>query len=190
MAKNKQKGNKPRTPKVSVQPSQKGDPQSTLGSPFQTPPTSPSSAVDDLPLLDQTDGEPQKTEQEQEKVEPVDSVDVSVTDIASKDIVAIADLFSTMKNALVTMSSAFDCLGGQTEKMVSLTLDIKLQDQVCFQLLLALSSNPFVYRFSNLSLDWKNRLLSRKPRSRTYDSCWKTKSRRPSRKRYDLNCRT
>jgi hypothetical protein len=58
-----------------------------------------------------------------------------VTDIASKDIVAIADLFSTMKTALVTMSSAFDRLGGQAEEMVSLSLNIKLQDQVCFQLL-------------------------------------------------------
>ena len=167
----KPKGNKPRTPDVNVQPSHKGDSQSTLGSPFQTPPTSPSSAIGDLPLLDQTHREPQKTEQEQEKVEPVDSVDLSVTDIASKDIVAIADLFSNMKKALVTMSSAFDSLGGQTEKMVSLTLDIKLQDQVCFQLLLALSSNPCIYRFSNLSLDWKNRSRSRKPKSRTYDSC-------------------
>ena len=206
----KPKGNKPRTPNVNVQPSQKGDPQSTLGSPFQTPPTSPSSAVGDLPLLDLTHREPQKTEQEQEKVEPVDSVDLSVTDIASKDIVAIADLtqsepqkteqeqekvepvdsvdlsvtdiasqdivaiadlFSNMKKALVTMSSAFDSLGGQTEKMVSLTLDIKLQDQVCFQLLLALSSNPCIYRFSDLSLDWKNKSRSRKPKSRTYDSC-------------------
>ena len=76
--------------------------------------------------------EPQHPAQAQEQDEPMASVDVSVTDIASKDIVAIADLFSTMKTALVTMSSAFDRLGGQTEKMVSLSLDIKLQDQACF----------------------------------------------------------
>jgi hypothetical protein len=127
---NKPKGNKLQTPNVNVQSPLKSASQSTLGSLFQTPPTSPSSAVGGLPSTDQTNGEPQKPAQAQE---PTNSVDVSVTDIASKDIVAIADLFSTMKTALVTMSSAFDRLGGQAEKMVSLSLDIKLQDQVCFQ---------------------------------------------------------
>jgi hypothetical protein len=132
---NKPKGNRPRTPIVNVDSSLKSASQSTLGSPFQTPPTSPSSTAGDPPpmnLLDQTQLESQQPVQAQEQGQPTDSVDVSLTDIASKDIVAIADLFSTMKTALVTMSSAFDRLGGQTEKMVSLSLDIKLQDQVCF----------------------------------------------------------
>lgn len=130
----KPKAHKPRTLNVNEQSPLKGAPQSTLASPFETPPTSPSSSVGGLPQinLDQTHVEPQHPAQAQEQDEPMASVDVSVTDIASKDIVAIADLFSTMKTALVTMSSAFDRLGGQTEKMVSLSLDIKLQDQACF----------------------------------------------------------
>ena len=129
----KPKGNKLQTPNINVQSPLKSASRSALASPFQTPPTSPSSAIGGLPS---THGEPQKPLQAQE---PINTVDVSVTDIASKDIVAIADLFSTMKTALVTMSSAFDRLGGQTEKMVSLSLNIKLQDQVYFQLLLPLS---------------------------------------------------
>lgn len=170
MTKKKAKANKLQIPNVNAQSSLQSAPQSTLGSPFQTPPTSPSSAVGSLPstnLLDQTHGELQKPAQAQE---PIDTLDVSVTDIASKDIVAIADLFSTMKTALVTMSNAFDRLGGQTEKMVSLSLDIKLQDQVCFQLLLSLSSYSRIYRFSNFNPDWKNKLLSRKRKSRICDS--------------------
>lgn len=131
--KHKSKGNGPRTPNVNAQASLKSAPQSTLGSPFQTPPTSPSSSVTGLPsisLPDQTHGEPQNPAQAQEQGNAIDSVVVSVTDIASKDIVAIADLFSTMKTALVTMSSTFDRLGSQTEKMVSLSIDIRLQDQL------------------------------------------------------------
>ena len=88
-------------------------------SPFETPPTSPSSpstsmalqslAVDQIPPLEPT---------------------ISVDDIVSTDIVAIADMFATMKKAMLMMTSAFDRFEIQTEKLASLSLDIKAAEQV------------------------------------------------------------
>jgi hypothetical protein len=128
----------PSSPRGVAGPQSLQDPQSTLGSPFHTPPTSPSTPGGGLPsiIVVDHDGESQQPVQRQEHdedlhtVDSVNSVMVSVSDIASRDVVAIADLFSKMKKALVTMSGAFDRLGSQTEKMVSHSLDIKLRDQV------------------------------------------------------------
>ena len=143
----------PRTPSIKIPTSPKGtplsmsadpqslqNPQSARVSPFQTPPTSPSTPVGGLPaitVVDLSHGDPQPPAQGQDQdeprhmVDPVNPVMMSVTDIASEDVLAIADLFSTMNKALVTMSSAFDRLGSQTENMVSHSLNTKLQDQVC-----------------------------------------------------------
>lgn len=82
-------------------------------SPFATPPTSPSSPSIDLPPLP-----------------PLEST-ISADDIISKDIVAIADMFATMKKAMLIMTSAFDRFEIQTEKFASLSLDIKAAEQVC-----------------------------------------------------------
>ncbi|PPQ93717.1 hypothetical protein CVT25_013057 [Psilocybe cyanescens] len=88
------------------------DSRSNMASPFHTPPTSPSTPA---------------TEQKQEKG-PTPAL--STNDVASNDILAIANVLATMKSALVSMSDAFDRLEDQTEKMVSLTLDIKAADQL------------------------------------------------------------
>ncbi|KDR75746.1 hypothetical protein GALMADRAFT_226392 [Galerina marginata CBS 339.88] len=107
------------------------EPQSSLGSAFQTPPTSPSSPVIDLPSMESMT---QQSQEPQEKQPPQEQVNVnpaiSATDIASNDILAIANVFATMKTALVSMTSAFDRLGTQTEKMMSLSLDIKAAEQL------------------------------------------------------------
>jgi hypothetical protein len=88
-------------------------------SPFETPPTSPSSpsasmlqqsfTVDQIPPLEPT---------------------ISVNDIVSTDIVEIADMFATMKRAMLMMTSAFSRFEIQTQKLASLSLDIKAAEQV------------------------------------------------------------
>jgi hypothetical protein len=55
---------------------------------------------------------------------------ISANDIISTDIVAIADMFATMKKAMLMMTSAFDRFEIQTEKLASLSLDIKAAEQV------------------------------------------------------------
>lgn len=94
-----------------------------LLSPFATPPTSPSS-----PSTDPTDTDPTMqsfTDQTQTILNP----NISADDIISKDIVAIADIFATMKKTLLVMTNAFDRLGIQSEKFTSLSLDIKAVEQ-------------------------------------------------------------
>jgi len=48
----------------------------------------------------------------------------------SLDIVAIAGVFSGMKNTLTSMTSLFDRLGGQAEKLQALSVDIKATEHV------------------------------------------------------------
>ena len=50
---------------------------------------------------------------------------------SNQDIVAIADLFSTMKKTLVSMTGNLGRLCSQSEKMVAFTLDIQAAEQVC-----------------------------------------------------------
>ncbi|KAF8806477.1 hypothetical protein BYT27DRAFT_7191033 [Phlegmacium glaucopus] len=87
------------------------DPQSLL-SPLETPPTSPSS-----PSMNPHDQLPQ-------------TFSISADDVISKDIVAIADVFATMKKTMLLMTNAFDRLGIQTETFTSLSLDIKAAEQL------------------------------------------------------------
>ena len=75
-------------------------------SPTITPPTSPSST----PMM----------------LEPT----ISVNDIISTDIVDIAEMFATMKKAMLMMTSAFEQFEIQTEQLASLSLDIKAANQV------------------------------------------------------------
>ncbi|KAF8161239.1 hypothetical protein B0H34DRAFT_372103 [Crassisporium funariophilum] len=162
---------KPSVP--SDQPLTRRGSQSSVASPFQTPPTSPSPSSKDLesealpeeqpqlpleaqppeeqpqlPLEAQPpeeqpqlslEAQPPKELQQPGILQPsvelrapkrtIANESINANDIMSKDIVAIADLFSAMKNALVTMTNAFDRLGSQTEQMVSLSLDIKAAEQ-------------------------------------------------------------
>jgi hypothetical protein len=92
-----------------------------LISPFTTPPTSPSSPPVGLPppMMPHLDQIP--------PLEPT----ISADDIISEDIVAIADMFATMKKAMAVMTSAFDRFEIQTEKLAYLSLDIKAAEQVC-----------------------------------------------------------
>ena len=92
-------------------------------SPSATPPASPSSPSTDLPS--------QMTQSSAIDQTPLLEPTVSADDIISKDIVAIADMFATMKKAMVIMTSAFDRFEIQTEKFASLGLDIKAAEQVC-----------------------------------------------------------
>jgi hypothetical protein len=112
------RGCTPNTSETSTQDSQPatGAQDSRLPiSPFATPPTSPSSPSINLPPLMSPPLEPT----------------ISADDIISKDIVAIADMFATMKKAMLIMTSAFDRFEIQTEKFASLSLDIKAAEQVC-----------------------------------------------------------
>jgi hypothetical protein len=88
-------------------------------SPFATPPTSPSSASTPIALQSSA----------VDKIPPLEPT-ISANDIISKDIVAIADMFATMKKAMLMMTSAFDRFEIQTEKLASLSLDIKAAEQV------------------------------------------------------------
>jgi len=116
------------------------DRQSNIA-PFQTPPTSPATPVDDLPSL--TVG--------LQETEPMDAFEMgpsepSATDISNslpslsandiaqsnQEIAAMADLFATMKRALTSMRSASDRLGSQNEKLITCALDIKAAEQVCY----------------------------------------------------------
>ena len=90
-------------------------------SPFATPPTSPSSPLTPMPLVLQSP--------KVDHIPPLEPT-ISANDIISTDIVAIADMFATMKKAMVMMASAFDRFETQTEKLASLSLDIKAAEQV------------------------------------------------------------
>lgn len=90
-------------------------------SPFETPPTSPSSPSTSMVLQSFT----------VDKIPPLEPT-ISVNDIVSTDIVEIADMFATMKRAMLLMTSAFDQFEIQTEKLASLSLDIKAAEQVRF----------------------------------------------------------
>ncbi|KAH9485042.1 hypothetical protein JR316_0001948 [Psilocybe cubensis] len=70
---------------------------------------------------------PSSTDQSQE---PSPTLSLSVDDVASKDILAIANVLANMKSALMSMSEAFGRLGDQVEGMVSLSVDIKAADQI------------------------------------------------------------
>ena len=97
------------------------DPQSSLASPspFRTPPTSPSTPAPDLL--------PMASVPEQHSLQdPI----IAAEDIASPEILAIADVFATMKSALVSMTSAFDHLGAQTDKLMEIATDTKATQQV------------------------------------------------------------
>ena len=88
-------------------------------SPFETPPTSPSSPSTPIALQSSTF----------DQIPPLEPT-ISADDIISTDIVAIADMFVTMKKAMLMMTSAFDQFEIQTEKLASLSLDIKAVEQV------------------------------------------------------------
>ena len=88
-------------------------------SPFETPPTSPSSPSTSMVPQSFT----------VDKIPPVEPT-ISVNDVVSKDIVEIADMFATMKKAMLMMTSAFDRFEIQSEKLASLSLDIKAAEQV------------------------------------------------------------
>ncbi|CAA7259037.1 unnamed protein product [Cyclocybe aegerita] len=55
---------------------------------------------------------------------PISPLEIIAEDIASKDIMAVAELFATMKKTLTSMTSMFERLGSQTEKMMSFSLDV------------------------------------------------------------------
>lgn len=48
----------------------------------------------------------------------------------SKDVVAMAEFFATMKHTLSNLTNTFDRLETQTERMLSLGVDIKATEQV------------------------------------------------------------
>ena len=48
----------------------------------------------------------------------------------SKDVVAMAEFFATMKHTLSNLTDTFDRLETQTERMLSLGIDIKATEQV------------------------------------------------------------
>ncbi|KAF8897086.1 hypothetical protein CPB84DRAFT_1731458, partial [Gymnopilus junonius] len=55
---------------------------------------------------------------------------ISASDTASNEILAIANVFATMKTALVSMTNAFDHLGSQTEKLAEIAVNIKATEQL------------------------------------------------------------
>lgn len=103
-------------------------------SPFGTPPTSPSSLS--TPMM------PFST------VVPTLEPTISANDIISTDIVAIADMFATMKKAMLMMTSAFDQFEDQTEKLASLSLDIKAAEQVRPSIIISGLCNLILHYYS------------------------------------------
>lgn len=55
---------------------------------------------------------------------------MSASNIASPDLIALAELFAAMKRTLTTLGTTFDSLGKQTEKMASLAPVVKAAEQV------------------------------------------------------------
>jgi len=122
------------------------DRQSSIA-PFHTPPTSPATPALEEPrsmsVMMQEDPARVRSEPPPAYTSAVSVPFLNANDIASsnQDIVAIADLFSTMKKTLVSMKGSLDRLGGQSEKMVSCALDIQAAEQVCRS---KPSSSPFL----------------------------------------------
>lgn len=61
---------------------------------------------------------------------------LSAQDVATPEIIAISEMFGTMRAALLAMTSAFDRLGVQTERMAADSLHIKAAEQVSVSCLL------------------------------------------------------
>jgi len=63
---------------------------------------------------------------------PNNGQNFTADEIASgnQDIVALADMFVTMKKALLSMTGSLEQLGNQSERMVSFALDVKAADQL------------------------------------------------------------
>lgn len=118
-------------------PTQSGarDPKFPL-SPSTTPPTSPSSPSIDLvpPTMSQSSTVP-LAQTQPIPVQTIPNPTISAEDIISKDIIAIAEMFSTMKKTMAIMTNAFDRFEIQTEKFAVLGLDIKAAEQVCLHLI-------------------------------------------------------
>lgn len=51
-------------------------------------------------------------------------------DVASPDLLAVANLFASMKQALNCMTKTFDALSEQSERMSSLASDVKRAEDV------------------------------------------------------------
>lgn len=121
------------------------DRQSSIA-PFHTPPTSPAT-----PAVEEPHSMSGMMQEDHGSTLSVPYL--TADDIASsnQDIVAIADLFSTMKKTLASMKGSLDRLGGQSEKMVSCALDIHAAGQVCrsmsFQAVFLSWFNPFSFFF-------------------------------------------
>lgn len=54
---------------------------------------------------------------------------MSASNIASPDLIALAELFAAMKRTLTTLGTTFDSLGKQTEEMASLAPVVKAAEQ-------------------------------------------------------------
>lgn len=111
------------------------DRQSSVGQ-FQTPPTSPATPEVELPSMIRpvptaiADAATQAIIAPQEQIDgPIFTADEIAC--SNQDIVAMADMFATMKKALLSMTGNLERLGTQSERIVSFAVDIKAADQVC-----------------------------------------------------------
>ncbi|PPQ66311.1 hypothetical protein CVT24_007308 [Panaeolus cyanescens] len=116
------------TPASTVSPS-------AVASPLHTPPLSPHRAVSQLPPVSQASLNadpapvaPKPSTQSCNK--PKMSTPLVAADVASPEILAIADLFATMKKTLLVMTNTFSQLGNQAESMISQCHDIKAAEQL------------------------------------------------------------
>lgn len=120
------------------------DRQSSVGQ-FQTPPTSPVSPEVEFPSMigESAIGADETAQTASPHQVPTNGSVPTADEIASgnQDIIAMADVFATMKKALLSMTDNLERLGNQSERMVSFALDIKAADQVCtfFVIICALS---------------------------------------------------
>lgn len=62
--------------------------------------------------------------------DPISTSDIPVAQVISPDILAVADLFASMKQTLSILNNTFGKLGDQTEKMASLGSAMKATEQV------------------------------------------------------------
>jgi len=101
----------------------------TVLSPLETPQTSPGT-VTAVELPSTEDSTPKQKYHQQVHPEKLLSPGITVDDISSKEIVAVANVFSNMKKALASVTTAFDKLGDQIETLETQSLDTKASGQV------------------------------------------------------------
>ncbi len=100
-------------------------------------------------------------------------------DIASPDLLAVANLFASMKQALSCMTKTFDTLSEQSERMSSLASEVKRAEDVSRQWDphddLSTDTSRLRFRFAMQRLSSNTKLQDRRRRRRFFVGGWRVK---------------